>query len=206
MTPEETCNLPNLLSGSSTGTGARTETGELGGKRTRNSLFFTMWTFKQWEAGSSLWNGEIVLLPGFLGHCWILRDLLQLPLHYCHTSTYGNKSSSQSSHCWSDASSRRGWLPLYLMSFSVSWMPTLNGIYLHFSVKRVSLISLHLVTLHKSLTHFLSVFCGIVWHSTLCLTHFDTLYSVALFGIPWHYWVARSRASGGGLDGRSSKQ
>ena len=72
------------------------------------------------------------------------------------------------------------------MSFSVSLMPTLNGIYLHFSVKRVSLISLHLVTLHKSLTHFLSVFCGIVWHSTLCLTHFDTLYSVAQCGIVWH--------------------
>ena len=108
-------------------------------------------------------------MQGFLGHCWILRDLLQLPLHYCHTSTY-------------DQTLLPGEAGLYLMSFiSISLMPTLNGIYLHFSVKRVSLIGLHLVTLHKSLTHFFSVilwqkvcqsilFCGIVWHSMALLS------------------------------------
>ena len=119
MTPEETCNLPNLLSGSSTGTGARTETGELGGKRTHNSLFFTMWTFKQWEAASSPWNGEIVLLPGFLGHCCS---------SYLFFVTWSSSTSPllPQIHLWSDSSSRRGWLPSYLMSFSVSLMPTLN--------------------------------------------------------------------------------
>ena len=38
------------------------------------------------------------------GNCPLARIswtlLLQLPLHYCHTSTYGNKSSNQSSHCF----------------------------------------------------------------------------------------------------------
>ena len=88
------------------------------------------------------------------------------------------------------ASSRRGWLPLYLMSFSISLMQMLNGIHLHFSVKRVSLISLHLVTLHKSLTHFLSV---ILWH---CLAFHGTT--------EWHApgraaaaWMAGAASSSG---------
>ena len=49
-------------------------------------------------------NGRQAHLPG-MGKLCLCKDFLDIvapapPLHYCHTSTYGNKSSSQSSHCF----------------------------------------------------------------------------------------------------------
>ena len=180
MTPEGTCNLPNILSGSSTGTGARTETGELGGKRT---LYFL-----QCEPSN---NGKRAHLPG-MGTLSLCKDFLDIVGFFVTCSSYLSTTATpplmeiKALANPVTASSRRGWLPLYLMSFiSIFLMQMLNGIYLHFSVKRVSLIGL--VTLYKSLTHFLSVILWHCWHSTLCLTHFILWHSVALFGIPWHY-------------------
>ena len=150
------CNLPNLLSGSSTGTGARTETGELGGKTTPY--------FLQCEPSN---NGRRAHLPG-MGKLSLCKDFLDIvgpapPLHYCHTSTYGNKSTSQSSHCFFQerlAAIISNVLHLYLLDADAQWnIPA-------FLCKKS-------VTDKSSSCHSIQVF--------------DTLfecYSVALFGIP----------------------
>ena len=143
MTPEGTCNLPNILSGSSTGTGARTETGELGGKKDAQLLIF-------YNVNLQTMGGGLISLEW--GNCPYARIswTLLVQLHLSTTVTPPLMEIKALANPVT-ASSRRVWLPLYLMSFiSIFLMQMLNGIYLHFSVKRVSLIGLHLVTLHKS--------------------------------------------------------
>ena len=171
MTPEGTCNLPNILSGSSTGTGARTETGELGGKTTPY--------FLQCEPSN---NGRRAHLPG-MGKLSLCKDFLDIvgpapPLHYCHTSTYGNKSTSQSSHCFFQerlAAIISNVLHLYLLDADAQW-----NIPAFLCKKSVTDWSCHFIQVFDTLFECYSV-ALLAFH-----TLFDTLYSVAQCGIVWH--------------------